>query len=143
MISEYTIMSARSMRAEGSSWRKIGRDLGVHYKAIRRRTDPAFDQKCRENEAGRARSGRRLSSDEVRTNPRRAANADPVPPAYVLAEREDYLRQEHADATSLLLGDPRPGRRSLDRKNGSGSRLALRPYNVFIMGAPAICVKSS
>lgn len=108
---------AIELRRRGASWFDLRRALGLRSEnGVRYRLDPEFAARMRfHNSVGgkRRRDERRARRSIVVGS---AGAAEHVrPPPEVLAERDATLSLPRT-LTSLLCGDPPPGRSALDRR---------------------------
>lgn len=120
------ITTANEMRNKGASWAAVVRAIGEKTDHnIRCLIEPGF----REKRNATAQSYERRKSEEARAaaiasgliKPRQPPYMRPrgimaIPSQAMLKER-DYAYTGHQTLSMELLGDPRPGRSALDKKN--------------------------
>lgn len=111
------IEQAKVWRAEGVVWWQVGKRLGVSPDTIRRAVDPEFAAHYR---------ARRKVLDQLNKEGRkkrispydRAAHGASVPSQADYLARLAEIPPDTRDLTGVLMGDPLPGRRALDKVAG-------------------------
>lgn len=111
IFTEAEVISARSMRGAGRTWRELGSAFDCDYGTVRRAIEPGYREK-RAGQIARVREGR-FNSTGAREHVRAKHNFQ-IPEA-VEADR-DRRQTAPQSLTSLLCGDPAPGQSALDKR---------------------------
>lgn len=99
----------RAMREKGLSWYAISKQLDLTYYTVRS-IEPGYVEKCRQR-------GRK--SSKARTNPESSPSLQAaLARKRELAEKLATIPEDTRDMTARLMGDPLPGRSSLDLMRG-------------------------
>lgn len=122
-IAHEIIVQMRLLRRKGLGYTEIATQLGKTYEAVRRNLDPAFrerrNQISRQYERERELPYHRRTilsdkSDGRTIGIRHSFTA--APPPEVIEDRDEVYSRPF-DPIAELMGDPRPGRSALDRRN--------------------------
>jgi hypothetical protein len=103
----FDVNKAKAMRAAGTSWRLIAKEFGVSQEKVQRKIDPGYAEHRNEQLRAKYRAETRAITNHYASGAQTSADAERL---------MDEIPRDTRDLTARLMGDPLPGRRSIDRK---------------------------